>query len=127
MIIAIDGPAGSGKSSTAKAVAKSLGYLHLDSGAMYRAVTLDVLEKGIDPSSEKVVQICQNASIQLVEKNGSLAVFLNDRDVSEAIRTPQVTRAIAPVAANPAVRKILVDKQREMGKKRRALLPTAEI
>ena len=115
--IAIDGPAGSGKSTTAKLVAEKLGYLHLDTGAMYRAVTLNVLRNNIDIYDEnKVVEIAKMSDIKLEKAGKLLKVYLNATDVSEEIRTPQVTKSIAPIAANPRVREILVDKQRQFMK-----------
>ncbi len=113
--IAIDGPAGSGKSTTARMVAERLGYLHLDTGAMYRAVTLHALQQNIDlHDSDKLVGITRNSTIHF-ENNGSMQrVFLNGIDVTREIRTPQVTNAIGPVAANPQVRAILVEKQQEV-------------
>ncbi len=116
IVIAIDGPAGSGKSSTAKNVAELLNYTFLDSGAMYRAVTLAVLRQNTDLRDEQsVVQIADACDIQFQDQATQQRVLLNGEDVSEAIRTPDVTKAIAPVAANPKVRKILVKKQRQLG------------
>lgn len=115
--IAIDGPAGSGKSTTAKLVAERLGYLHLDTGAMYRAVTLNVLQNNIDIYDEnKVVEIARMSDIKLEKSDNVLKVYLNGTDVSQEIRTPQVTKSIAPIAANPRVREILVAKQRQVMK-----------
>ena len=110
------GRPGSGKTSTAKAVARKLGFLHLDSGALYRAVTLYVLNEGVDVRDQKkVAELARKARIKLEEYNGSLQIFLNELDVSDVIREPRVTSAIAPVAANPEVRDILAAKQREIG------------
>ena len=115
--IAIDGPAGSGKSTTAKMVAEKLGYLYLDTGAMYRAVTLNALQNKIDLHNEdKIVEIAENSDIKFEKTDHTLKTFLNGVDVTEAIRTPEVTKSIAPVAANPRVRAILVKKQHEFMK-----------
>ena len=117
-IITIDGPAGSGKSSTAQRVAKELGYTYIDSGAMYRAVTLKVLESDIDPDSkEKVTAIAENADIRLLTDNGSNLIFLDGKDVTSAIREPRISKAISKVAANHNVRKVLAHKQKELGQK----------
>jgi len=116
IVIAIDGPAGSGKSSTAKNVAELLNYTFLDSGAMYRAVTLAVLRQNTDPRDEEnVAKIVDSCDIQFKDHTVPQRVLLNGNDVSDEIRTPEVTQAIAPVAANPQVRKILVKKQRHLG------------
>jgi len=115
IVITIDGPAGSGKTTTARRVAEALGYLHLDSGALYRAVTLKVLRSGVDIHDEaRVAQIAKSCDLLLQFENGILKVFLDGQDVTEAIRSPEVTEAIAPIAANPMVREILTQKQRDM-------------
>ncbi len=114
--IAIDGPAGSGKSSTAQKVAQELGYLFLDSGAMYRSVTLKVLQEIADPyDHEASKKAAENANIEFVRDGNRQRVYLDGVEVTEVIRKPLVTNNIAPVAANPAVRHILVEKQREIG------------
>ena len=109
MIIAIDGPSGSGKSSTAKAVAKALGFTYLDTGAMYRAVSVGVLHLGIDPREEDKVAEAVKA-MQVSFKGND--VFLDGEDVSDEIRYDAATKAVTPVSANPAVRELLVEKQR---------------
>ncbi|MBN1479400.1 (d)CMP kinase [candidate division KSB1 bacterium] len=117
IIIAIDGPAGSGKSSTATRVAEVLDYLFLDTGAMYRAVTFLVLRDGGDPCDLMASSVAaQHADIQFQRDKHGQHVFLNGQDVTQVIRKPLVTNNIAPVAANPAVREILVEKQRDIGK-----------
>jgi len=116
MIIAIDGPAGAGKSTTAKRVAERLGYQFLDSGAMYRAVTLLVLANGDNPQdNEAAVNAARSADVHCVGKVNS-RILVNGKDVTESIRTPFVTENIAAVAANPQVREILVAKQRLLAK-----------
>jgi cytidylate kinase len=104
MVVAIDGPAGAGKSTVARALAKSLGFTYLDSGAMYRAAALAVLERGGAAS-----EAAEGADIRLGER-----VLLDDRDVTDEIRTPDVTEAASRIAANPKVRAALVRKQREL-------------
>jgi CMP/dCMP kinase len=104
MVVAIDGPAGAGKSTVARALAKSLGFTYLDSGAMYRAAALAVLERGGAASVA-----AEGADIRLGER-----VLLDDRDVTDDIRTPHVTEAASRIAANPKVRAALVRKQREL-------------
>ena len=111
-VVAIDGPSGSGKSTTARGVGSRLGLPVLDTGAMYRAVTLAVLEADIDPSDpgiqERVADIARESAIVL--EGGS--THLGGRDVSAEIRGPAVTSAVSAVAANAAVREVLVARQR---------------
>ncbi|MCS7187826.1 MAG: (d)CMP kinase, partial [Armatimonadota bacterium] len=116
IVIAIDGPAGSGKSTVAKLVAKRLGYLYVDTGAMYRAVALKALRLGADIRDEaKVSQIAQMADIVLLPQiDGSVRVLLDGEDVTEAIRTPEVSEASSVVSAHPGVRKALTAKQKLM-------------
>lgn len=115
--IAIDGPAASGKSTTARAVAGKLGYLYFDTGAMYRAVTLQILKNNLDPhDQEAVAAMAEGLSIQLKPDPQKTIIFVNEQDVSEAIRTPEVTNHIQPVAANPALRSVMVSKQQQMAK-----------
>jgi cytidylate kinase len=115
ILIAIDGPAGSGKSTTAKLVAEKLGYLYLDTGAMYRAITLKVLLSHIDPSDqEKIVRLAEEAEIVLSNNSGP-HVFLDNRDVTKEIRSEEVTRNVSLVSSYPGVRKVMVEKQQAMG------------
>jgi cytidylate kinase len=116
LIIAIDGPAGSGKSTTASLLAKRLGYTYLDTGAFYRALTLKVLESGVSPEDgAKVLQLAETIKIELQPQEDKNRVFLDGRDVTQAIREPKITNAISPVSENPQVRTIMVEKQRAIG------------
>ena len=114
MIVAIDGPAGSGKSTVARGVARKLGFTYLDSGAMYRAVTLLALERGLDlGDGAGLGSIAAAARLELSERDEEhVRVVLDGRDVSGEIRTPQVTGASSKVAAHPEVRAAMLDKQR---------------
>ena len=117
IIIAIDGPAASGKSTTAKLVAAQLGYLHIDTGAMYRAMTLKVLRHKISSKDAvKVAELASKTSVRLVSKNGKVKVVLDGEEVSEEIRMPEVTHMVSPVSTVSEVRKLMVNEQREMGK-----------
>jgi len=111
MVIAIDGPAGAGKSSVARAVAEELGFTYLDSGAMYRCLALAALEAGIDPDDgEGVGALAPELEIRL---DGRRAL-LGDRDVSAAIREPGVTAAASRVSVHPRVREAMVARQRQL-------------
>lgn len=110
MLIAIDGPAGAGKSTVARAVARALGFTHLDSGAMYRCVALLSLDSpGTAPG-----QLAQAASIEFGFGGGKERVMLDGRDVTAEIRAPEVSEAASHVAADPRVREALVARQREL-------------
>lgn len=114
-IIAIDGPAGAGKSTVAKGVADRLGYLYIDTGAMYRAIAWKVLQAGIAVSDAKsVVALAMRTRIRLSIVDGEQHVFADGEDISRQIRSPEATRAASPVSAIPGVRKRLVELQREM-------------
>lgn len=114
-IVAIDGPAGAGKSTVAKGVADKLGYLYIDTGAMYRAIAWTVLKAGVSISDQKaVVAQAMRTDVSLATIEGEQHVFANGEDISQAIRTPEATRASSPVSAIPGVRKRLVDLQRKM-------------
>ncbi|MFH1008676.1 MAG: (d)CMP kinase [Candidatus Latescibacterota bacterium] len=116
MVIAIDGPAGSGKSTTARMVAKRLGFLYLDTGAMYRALTLKALRERLDLENEEALGIlADRTQVALVQRDEGLQTLLDGEDVSEEIRLPEVTAKIAPVCRVPRVREVLVQRQREIG------------
>jgi cytidylate kinase len=104
MVIAIDGPAGAGKSSVARAVAAELGFGYLDSGAMYRSVALAALEQGAEPA-----EVAPRIRIEVGER-----VLLDGRDVTESIRAPEVSEAASRAAADPGVRAALVEQQRRL-------------
>lgn len=109
-VIAIDGPAGSGKSSVSAALGRALGLGTLDTGAMYRAVTLAALDAGVELADEAAVAaIAREAVVEV----GDGTVRLDGRDVAFAIRTPEVTKAVSVVSSHPAVRELLVERQRE--------------
>lgn len=116
LIIAIDGPVGSGKSTVARRVAEMLGYTHLDSGAMYRAVAWKALCENIPlDSPERLSAIASGARIDLVSRNGKQNVVLDGEDITDRIRTPGVSHAASVVAVIPGVRHPLVSEQRRAG------------
>ncbi|NLM52602.1 MAG: (d)CMP kinase [Firmicutes bacterium] len=117
--IAIDGPAGAGKSTVARAVAKRLNLIYLDTGAMYRAVTLAALRNGTDLHDKKALEAL-TLSLQLdirTDEKGNNLVFLNGEDVTAAIRDPLINRHVSLVALYPEVRSIMVQKQRELSRR----------
>lgn len=116
--IAIDGPAGAGKSTVAKLVAKSLGYLYIDTGAMYRAVTLKALRDGVDLADhEKLGRLVSAVLISLkVGSNGNLTVLLDGEDVTEEIRLPVVSNSVSLVAKVPAVRRKMIELQKDLAR-----------
>jgi cytidylate kinase len=117
IIIAVDGPAGSGKSSTSKFAAEKLGYVYIDTGAMYRAVTFAWLEEGYPLAEKFAEEVLLNAVIELEPYEGGQRTLLNGRDISDDIRTPEITKAVSPISAMNAVREVLTLMQREMGEK----------
>jgi CMP/dCMP kinase len=115
LVIAIDGPAASGKSTTAKLVARELGYLYLDTGAMYRAMTLKVLEQNIDiGSEEEIVRIANETCINFERRDEQMRIFLDNRDVTKKIRNQTVTAAVSAVSAIKRIREVMVREQRRM-------------
>lgn len=116
LVIAIDGPVGAGKSTVAKLVARKLSYLYVDTGAMYRAVALKALRLGMDINDPIVMAMLAEATdIQLQQQgDGSVRVFLDGEDVTEAIRTPEVSEASSIVSAHEGVRKVLAERQKAM-------------
>jgi cytidylate kinase len=112
LIIAIDGPSGAGKGTVARAVAAELGYRHIDSGAMYRAVGWKALRDGVPLDNE--AEVAAVAERSRIEVSGT-RVAIDDADVTRAIRTPEIDRAATAVARLPRVRAILVDRQRQTG------------
>ncbi|MFL6467277.1 MAG: (d)CMP kinase [Pyrinomonadaceae bacterium] len=116
MIIAIDGPSGAGKSTLGKMLAKKLGLLYLDTGAMYRAVALAVIRTGFDFSdNEKVAEIAEKAKIDLIGEPDALKILLDGIEVTGEIRTLEIAQAASVVSTNSEVRKVMVRHQREIG------------
>ncbi|MDI6803198.1 MAG: (d)CMP kinase [Bacteroidota bacterium] len=115
MVIAIDGPAASGKSTTAKFTAERLNYIHVDTGAMYRAVTLKIIKDNIDPEDEaSVYNAISDCKIEFERKNEVTKVLLNGKDVTETIRNKEVTSAVSAISSYKRVRDLMVTQQRRM-------------
>ena len=118
MIIAIDGPSGAGKSTLAKRLAKELGFIYMDTGAMYRALALKVLREGVDLADDAAMaRLIESTTVDLRPANGALRVLLDGVDVAAEIRTPEVSQMASKASALPAVRARLLDLQREMGRR----------
>ncbi|MGA9295584.1 MAG: (d)CMP kinase [Ignavibacteriaceae bacterium] len=115
LIIAVDGPAGSGKSTSAKLIAQKLGYLYIDTGAMYRAVTLLVLRNKIQLGNiDKITNLAENIDIKLEYVNGKTSVFVSGENITDEIRTQNINSSVSEISKIEGVRTALVAKQREM-------------
>ena len=119
LLITIDGPAGSGKTTVSQLLAKRLDYQYVDTGALYRSIAFAVNQAGISATDNRQLQLfCRGLSIFFKKVGGESRIFCNDQDISDKIRTPEVTMLASDVSAMPAVRQQLLDVQREMGQKK---------
>ncbi len=126
--IAIDGPAGAGKSTVAKLVAKKLAYLYVDTGAMYRAIAYKALKKGIAFSDEEALShLARNCELLLKDEDTEYKVFCDGEDISSQIRLPQVGAAASPVSAVAGVRLALVDQQKKMAETNNVVMDGRDI
>ncbi|MBR0466764.1 MAG: (d)CMP kinase [Clostridia bacterium] len=126
--IALDGPAGAGKSTIAKALAKKLGFIYVDTGALYRATALKFIEKGIDTNLDcDIDSILKTVKIDIRFIGGAQHVFLNDADVNDKIRTSNVSMMASAVSAKPPVRAFLLDMQRQLAKDNNVLMDGRDI
>jgi cytidylate kinase len=121
LVVAIDGPAGSGKSTSAILVAQKLGYLYIDTGAMYRAITFLALQKNLQ-NEKDIIKLAGQIDLKLDFVNGKTKVFVNGIEITEDIRTAEVNAKVSDVSKIKDLRKILVKKQREMGSKDRGVV-----
>ena len=128
-IIAIDGPSGAGKSTIARLLADRMGYLYLDTGAMFRAVALMVKRKGIPIDDENTIEeACRKLEISFARSDdGQYRVFSNGEDVSDAIRTPEISMLTSTISAKKTVREILLHMQRKIGSSGRVVLEGRDI
>jgi cytidylate kinase len=128
MVIAIDGPAGSGKSTVAKIVAEKLRFRYIDTGSMYRAVAWKSLLKNVDLSNkEMVAEIAHNVEIDLVPEEGGQSVFVDGENATNQLKREKISRAAAVVAAQPMIREIMTKKQRELGNREDVVMDGRDI
>jgi len=128
MIIAIDGPSGAGKSTLGRLIARELNLLYIDTGAMYRAVALAIIEAGLSTRDiPAIVRVAESAEINLAGDPDSLQVILNGQDISDKIRTEEVSHAASVISVIPEVRRALVVRQREMGRQGGVVLDGRDI
>ena len=129
MIIAIDGPAGSGKSTVARILAHKLGFLYNDTGAMYRALTLKAIEEKIDiKDTTGLIEMANNSRIDLMNNpDGSLKIILDGKDVTGLIREPRITQWVSDIAKIKGIRQIMLGLQRKLGKERDSVLDGRDI
>ena len=126
--VAIDGPAGAGKSTLARRLASELGYIYVDTGAMFRAIGLYAMRAGKDPKDNEAVNaLLPQIELRLASIEGEQHIYLGDEDVSIAIRTEEAGMAASAVGANPTVRAFLLEMQREMAKKQDVLMDGRDI
>lgn len=127
--VAIDGPAGAGKSTIARAAASSLGFIYVDTGALYRSIGLNALRKGVDLADTKAIEnSLEGLKVELsFDEQGAQIVLLNGEDVSSLIRTPEVSMSASKVSAVPAVRAFLLDLQRNMAKTQSVIMDGRDI
>lgn len=126
--VAIDGPAGAGKSTIAKLVAKEKGYIYVDTGAMYRALAIHFLKKGIAPeNTEDVIEACSDADVSIRYEDGAQQVYLNGENVTGMLRTEEVGNMASKTSAVPEVREKLLELQRTLAKKNDVIMDGRDI
>lgn len=125
--VAIDGPAGAGKSTIAKAAAKELGFIYVDTGALYRAVAYNAVKTGAIDDEKKIIDMLTSTKVELKYVNGVQAVYLNGEDVSAFIRTPEISMGASKVSAIPQVRAFLLNLQREIASTNNVIMDGRDI
>ena len=125
--VAIDGPAGAGKSTIAKAAAKEIGFIYVDTGALYRAVAYNAVKTGAIDDEQKIINMLDSTKVELKYVNGVQAVYLNGEDVSAFIRTPEISMGASKVSAIPQVRAFLLNLQREIASKNNVIMDGRDI
>lgn len=125
--VAIDGPAGAGKSTIAKAAAKELGFIYVDTGALYRAIAYNAVTNGVIDDTQKIIDMLADTNVELKYVDGVQAVYLNGDDVSAFIRTPEISMGASKVSAIPQVREFLLNLQRDIAKKNNVIMDGRDI
>lgn len=125
--VAIDGPAGAGKSTVAKAAAKELGYIYVDTGALYRTIALNAVRNGVIDDNDKIIEMLADTEVELKYIDGVQAVYLNGEDVSSLIRTPEISMGASNVSAIPKVREFLLELQRDIARKNNVIMDGRDI
>lgn len=125
--VAIDGPAGAGKSTIAKAAAKELGFIYVDTGALYRAVAYNAVKNGVIDDEQGITSMLDDTKVELKYVNGVQSVYLNGEDVSGFIRTPEISMGASKVSAIPQVRAFLLNLQREIAKTNNVIMDGRDI
>lgn len=125
--VAIDGPAGAGKSTIAKAAAKELGFIYVDTGALYRAVAYNAVKNGVIDDEQGIISMLDDTKLELKYVEGVQSVYLNGEDVSGFIRTPEISMGASKVSAIPQVREFLLNLQREIAKTNNVIMDGRDI
>ena len=125
--VAIDAPAGAGTSTIAKAAAKELGFIYVDTGALYRAIAYNAVTKGVIDDTQKIIDMLIDTNVELKYVDGVQAVYLNGDDVSAYIRTPEISMGASKVSAIPQVREFLLNLQRDIAQKNNVIMDGRDI
>ena len=127
MNVAIDGPAGAGKSTISKGAAGKLGFIYVDTGALYRTIALNAIRRGVIDNEDEVIKMLDDTDVKLGFENGTQCVYLNGEEVSAFIRTPEISMGASKVSAIPKVREYLLDLQRDIAKKNNVIMDGRDI
>ena len=128
-VVAIDGPAGTGKGTIAKLIAQELNLVNIDTGAMYRSITLEAIRQGINyiEEKEKLIEIAKNIKIEMTNNNGEQEIFLNGENVSKEIRSTEVSGFVSQVSSIPEIRELMVNLQRKMAEGKNVIMEGRDI
>lgn len=125
--VAIDGPAGAGKSTIAKAASRELGYIYVDTGALYRTIALNAVRNGVLDNEEDIISMLSDTKVELKHIDGAQVVYLNGEDVSSLIRTPEISMGASKVSAIPKVREFLLQLQRDIAAQNNVIMDGRDI